>query len=94
VLQRYPHLEDIPDSVAAWDVSVRGAAALSRSLKEHRGDALLFRELATLRVDAPIPQNDPEELRWRGVDPAAFEALAERLRAPRLLERLPGVAQG
>jgi 5'-3' exonuclease len=94
VLQRYPHLEDIPDSVAAWDVSVRGAAALSRALKEHRGDALLFRELATLRLDAPIPQAGPEELRWRGVDPAAFEVLAERLRAPRLLERLPGVAQG
>ena len=89
VLQRYPHLEDIPDSVSAWDLSVRGAASLARTLKEQRGDALLFRELATLRMDAPIPQTDPEELRWRGVDHAAFEAMAVRLRAPRLLERLP-----
>jgi 5'-3' exonuclease len=94
VLTRYPHLEDIPDSVAAWDVSVRGAAALSRSLKEHRTDALLFRELATLRLDAPIPQQDPEDLRWRGVDAAAFEAMAARLRAPRLLERLPHSGSG
>ena len=95
VLQRYPHLEDIPDSVRAWDLSVRGAASLARTLAERRDEAILYRELATLRTDAPIPQTDPEELRWRGVDGEAFEALAVRLRAPRLLERLPGhVAPG
>jgi 5'-3' exonuclease len=89
VLQRYPHLEDIPDSVNAWDLRVRGAASLARTLKEHRDEALLFRELATLRTDAPIPQHDPDELRWRGADRPAFEAIAARLRSPRLLERLP-----
>ncbi len=89
VLQRYPHLEDIPDSVSAWDLKVRGATSLARTLKEHRDDAVLFRELATLRTDAPIPQTDPDELRWRGVDREAFEAMAARLRSPRLLERLP-----
>lgn len=89
VLQRYPHVEQIPDSISAWDVSVRGAASLARALKEHRADAMLFRELATLRVDAPIPQSSPEELRWRGVDREAFEAMTVRLRAPRLLERIP-----
>jgi 5'-3' exonuclease len=89
VLQRYPHLEDIPDSVGAWDLAVRGAPSLARTLKEQRADALLFRELATVRIDAPIPQRDPEELRWHGPDRQAFTALAGRLRAPRLLERLP-----
>ncbi|MFV2063090.1 MAG: 5'-3' exonuclease H3TH domain-containing protein [Chloroflexota bacterium] len=92
VLQRYAHLEDIPDSVSAWDLSVRGAASLARTLKEHRGEAMLYRELATLRSDAPIPQSDPDELRWRGVDEEAFEAMAVRLRASRLLDRLPGRA--
>jgi 5'-3' exonuclease len=90
VLARYPHIEDIPDSVSAWDLSLRGAASLARTLKERRGEALLYRELATLRTDAPIPQHDPDELRWNGVDGPAFEALAVRLRAPRLLERFPG----
>jgi 5'-3' exonuclease len=89
VLSRYPHLEDIPDSVSAWDVSVRGAASLARTLREQRADAELFRELATLRTDAPIPQSDPAELRWKGVDQPRFEALAERLRSPRLLEAVP-----
>ena len=51
---------------------------------------MLYRELATLRTDAPIPQTDPEELRWRGPVREAFEAMAARLRSPRLLERLPG----
>jgi len=89
VLQRYPHIEEIPDSVNAWDLSVRGAASLARALKEHRDEAMLYKELATLRLDAPIPQTDPDELRWRGVDREAFEAMAARLRSPRLLERLP-----
>jgi 5'-3' exonuclease len=88
VLQRYLHLEQIPDSVSAWDLTVRGAASLARTLKERRDEAMLYRELATLRTDAPIEQTEPEELRWRGVDREAFEAMAVRLRAPRLLERV------
>jgi 5'-3' exonuclease len=92
VLGRYPHLEDIPDSVSAWDVSVRGAASLARTLREHRDEALLYRELATLRTDAPIPQSDPEQLRWRGVERDTFAAMARRLGAPGLLERLPATA--
>ena len=76
----------INDAVALTPVP---AASLARTLKEHRDEALLFRELATLRTDAPIPQHDPDELRWRGADRPAFEAIAARLRSPRLLERLP-----
>jgi 5'-3' exonuclease len=89
LLSRYPHLEDIPDSASAWDLKVRGAASLARTLKQQRSDAMLFRELATLRTDAPIPEREPEELRWRGPDRTSFGSLAARLRAPRLLERLP-----
>jgi 5'-3' exonuclease len=89
VLSRYPHLEDIPPSVSAWDLSLRGAASLALTLRERRDEAFLYRELATLRLDAPIPQTDPDELRWRGPDPSAFAALAERLDAPDLPSRLP-----
>src|SRR5690606_38167757 len=83
------HLEDIPDSVGHWDVSVRGAATLAASLRDHRADAYLFRELAQLRLDAPIPQRSVQELRWRGVPRSRFEALVERLAAPSLLGRVP-----
>jgi 5'-3' exonuclease len=89
VLRRYPHLEDIPETIGHWDVSVRGGAALAAALREHREDAFLFRELARLRVDAPIPQRSVEELRWQGVPRGPFEALVERLAAPSLLGRVP-----
>ena len=88
VLRQYPHLEDIPESVRMWDVSVRGAAALATALRERREEALLYRELALLRLDAPIPQVSIDELRWRGVPRGPFEALVERLAAPALRGRV------
>jgi 5'-3' exonuclease len=89
VLRRYPHLEDIPESVRMWDVSVRGAATLAAALRERPEEALLYRELALLRLDAPIPQRTVDELRWRGVPRAPFAELVERLAAPALPGRVP-----
>jgi 5'-3' exonuclease len=89
VLRRYPHLEAIPESVRGWDVGVRGAAALAVSLKEHRPDVLLYRELALLRTDAPIPQRSHRALAWRGVPREPFEELMRRLDEPRLRFRVP-----
>ena len=82
VLARYLDLDSIPREDGAWDVTVRGAAGLAASLREHWDDALLFRDLATLRTDAPV-FDDVEELRWRG--PAeTFPRLAESLGVPDL----------
>jgi 5'-3' exonuclease len=87
VLTRYPHLEDIPESVVRWDLRVRNAAALAASLREHREHAFLFRELATLVADVPLSET-LENLRWRGVPRTSFEQMAERLGQPRLIERV------
>ena len=54
-------------------------------LGEQRDLALLFKKLATLRTDAPLFKK-VKTLRWRGATPA-FAAWAERMKAPRLLER-------
>ena len=54
-------------------------------LGSQRELALLFKDLATLRTDAPLFK-DVAELRWSGPT-AAFAAYAERMKAPRLLER-------
>jgi hypothetical protein len=54
-------------------------------LGSQRELALLFKDLATLRTDAPLFE-DVAELRWGGPT-AAFAAYAERMKAPRLLER-------
>src|SRR5664279_3626037 len=54
-------------------------------LGKQRDLALLFKKLATLRTDAPLFKK-VETLRWRGATPA-FADWAERMEAPRLLER-------
>jgi len=54
-------------------------------LGEQHDLALLFKNLATLRTDAPLFKN-VKTLRWRGATPA-FAAWAERMESPRLLER-------
>lgn len=92
VLARYGHIESIPESEAAWDVTVRGAASLAASLREHRELAFLFRNLATLRTDAALFE-DVDELRWEGPDPG-FSALAESMGAPGLARRVEELATG
>src|SRR5499427_2170755 len=54
-------------------------------LGQQRDLALLFKKLATLRTDAPLFKK-VETLRWRGTTPE-FAAWADRMEAPRLLER-------
>jgi 5'-3' exonuclease len=84
ILARYEHLEAIPHDPTAWDVSIRGASNLSDSLRKHWKDALLFRDLATLRTDAPVFESI-DELRWRGPT-QAFAPLCVHLGVPDLVE--------
>lgn len=84
VLARYEHLEDIPEDPAEWDVRVRSSAKLAATLAERREEALLFRELATLRTDADVGTVD--EWRWKGPT-ERLSAWAERLDAPALAGR-------
>ncbi len=74
VLARYQHLESIPDSAAAWDVEVRGSAALAASLRAQREEVVLYRTLATLRTDVPLAE-DVDALRWRGPRPEVLKSL-------------------
>lgn len=85
VLARYGHIEAIPLDPSEWDVTVRGAARLATALADGYDEAMLFRDLATLRTSAPVFES-VEELRWTGPTPE-FEALAEHLRSPGLLTR-------
>ena len=90
VLARYPHLEDIPDDAAAWDVRVRGAARLAGALAGAREEAALFRDLATLRTTLPV-FDDVDELRWTGPEPRFFD-LCARINAPGYFRRAQAAA--
>ena len=85
VFSQYPHLEDIPNDWRRWDPIIRRARPLAESLFAAWGDALLFRTLATLRVDVPV-FTSIDDLLWKG--PAEdFKRTSERLRAPDLFRR-------
>jgi 5'-3' exonuclease len=87
LLAYYGHLESIPDRESHWQVSVRGAAALAASLREHRDDAALYRHLATLRVDVPLTEQ-LEDLRWLGARREELTALCRETEDEEFVERV------
>jgi 5'-3' exonuclease len=86
VLSQYPHLEDIPKDWQQWHPSIRRARGLSESLFAAWNDALLFRKLATLRLDVPFFEN-VDDLRWKGPRPN-FDECCRIMKSPELLRRV------
>ena len=84
LLGAFGHLEAIPPDAAAWPPGVRGAGRLAATLAARREEALLYRRLATLVTDVPLP-GALDDLRWRGLPRDAFEAWCGRTGAGRLL---------
>ena len=70
LITRYGHIEQFPPD----------------ALGGNRAAALLFKDLATLRTDAPLFRN-VDELRWTGAMDG-FAEVAEKMGDPRLPERL------
>ncbi len=91
-LSQYPHLEDIPKDWRDWHPAIRKARVLSESLFNAWNDALLFRILATLRLDVPV-FDAVEELRWKGPRPN-FEEHCRRLKSHDLLRRATSTELG
>jgi 5'-3' exonuclease len=83
----YPGIPRIGKSTAARLLSQYGPIESfpASVLGEHREQALLFKDLATLRADAPVFQ-DVDQLRWQGPTDA-FAGWAERIGDTRLLAR-------
>jgi len=77
VLAKYGHIESIPADWTTWSVNASRPAALAATLERDRDQALLFRDLATLRTNIAL-FDDVDELKWNGPTPA-FHALAARL---------------
>jgi 5'-3' exonuclease len=80
VLQRWRHIEHIPALPERWGVDVRGATGLAATLRERRQEALLYKDLATLRSDEKL-FTSLEELRWRGPQPE-LSGICRRLDLP------------
>lgn len=68
VLSRFEHLESIPNDGGTWQlktISAGRAASLADTLAQRRDEALLYRQLATLRDDVPFQEN-LNDLKWQG----------------------------
>jgi 5'-3' exonuclease len=87
LLMKWRAIEAIPDDPARWGVDVRGADKLAASLNNQRADAMLYKQLATLRLDCPI-ECDVDALAWRGADEPALAALCDELGLPQGTVRL------
>jgi 5'-3' exonuclease len=88
LLARWGSIDAIPGDAAAWEVPVRGADRLARTLAECREEAVLYRRLATLRTDVPLGE-EVTDLEWRGADRPALDAIAAELGV-----RLPAIEPG
>lgn len=69
LIEKYGPIEDFP----------------AETFEKHREHALLFKNLATLRTDAPLFR-DVEELRWKGPTPS-FDSIGSKI-DPRLVSRV------
>jgi 5'-3' exonuclease len=88
VLAKYGTIDNIPDNHEQWvsdGVTVRGAEKLATTLRANRTDAQLFKTLATLVQDVEV--GEISDWKWNGPT-ERFAALAKKLGAPQLLERL------
>ena len=66
-------------------MTVRSAEKLATTLRDNRKDAALFKQLATLITDVPV--GEITDWKWNGPTDR-FAAIAEKLGAPQLIERL------
>jgi 5'-3' exonuclease len=85
VLSHYPHLEKIPKDWRTWNPAIRRARPLAESLFPAWNDALLFRTLATLRLDVPVFESI-DALHWH-CPHQDFDQTCKRLTSPALLQR-------
>jgi len=90
VLRRYEHIESVPARGERWDIHVSGAKRLASVLVERMEDALLFRDLATLRTDHNV--GTVAAMRWHGPTPD-LPKICGHLGADALLKRYESVAE-
>jgi 5'-3' exonuclease len=86
VLRTHGTIEKIPDEAAQWNVRWRNTAGPAAALRIRRAEALLYKQLATLRTDVPL-RDELADLEWRGVRRAPYQDLCRQLGFQQLAER-------
>ncbi|HJS72867.1 MAG TPA: 5'-3' exonuclease H3TH domain-containing protein, partial [Vicinamibacteria bacterium] len=87
VLSEFGRIEAIPRNAGAWRDKPRRAYDLAAELEHERERALLYRRLATLRLDVPL-EEDLDALEWKGADREALTEICRELLEEDALERV------
>lgn len=86
VLAKFKHIESIPKDPKKIPLGLGRATTLVENLQQNYEDALLFRELSTLRVDVPLKEK-LSDLKWQGAYPR-LRKLCKELGDERIPERI------
>ncbi|MBE0683646.1 MAG: flap endonuclease [Anaerolineales bacterium] len=86
VLAKYKHIENIPNEPGTLGLSLGRAETLLGNLQKNYKDALLFRELSTLRTDVPLKES-LNDLKWQGAIPR-LKKVCKELGSESILERI------
>lgn len=87
ILTRYGHIESIPKDPDEWETLSRRAPRLVETLTSQWDDVMLYRRLATLRTDVPLPEK-LEDLKWKGARRSELEGFCETLGDRRIPQRI------
>lgn len=86
VLANYRHIEAIPSDPAKLGLGLGRATTLLENLKNNYEDALLFRELSTLRTDVPLKEM-LADLKWQGAT-QRLKKVCKELGSESILDRI------
>ncbi|MCL4268155.1 MAG: hypothetical protein KJZ72_01355 [Anaerolineales bacterium] len=86
VLAKFKHIEAIPKDPSKLGLGLGRATTLTENLQQNYKDALLFRELSTLRTDVPLKEK-LDDLKWRGAYPR-LKKICHELGDERIPERV------
>lgn len=87
VLARFRHIESIPKDPNQLGLGLGRATSLLENLRQNYQDALLYRELSTLRMDVPLKET-LNDLKWQGAYPR-LRKFCHELGDERIPERIP-----
>ena len=87
VLAKFKHIESIPKDPKKLGLGLGRATTLVENLGQNYKDALLFKELSTLREDVPLKEN-LKDLEWQGAYPR-LKKICHEFGDERIPERIP-----
>jgi 5'-3' exonuclease len=86
VLAKYKHIESIPKDPNKIPLGLGRATTLLENLQNNYKDALLFRELSTLRTDVPLKET-LADLKWQGAYPR-LRKVCKELQSESVVDRV------